>query len=200
MVRHIRSGSSLLKSFAGLGHAGKAAPEARLSSSLEVGPGWVRVGNRRRVDVGDRRTVQAYARANLAPHATHWNFDRVRNAAAARWNAALGGIAVEGGTPDQRVVMASAFYHALLAPTLLSDVDGRYPGLDGKIQQVPADAAAYSSYSLWDVYRAQLPLLTLVAPERSKHFVDDLIRQTAQSPFGPLVWPLQGKDINELYG
>ncbi len=142
----------------------------------------------------------AGARANLAPHATHWNFDRVRNAAAARWSAALGGIAVEGGTPDQRVIMASAFYHAQLAPTLLSDVDGRYPGLDGKIQQVPADAAAYSSYSLWDVYRAQLPLLTLVAPERSKAFVDDLIRQTAQSPFGPLVWPLQGKETGTMIG
>ncbi|MCP4737601.1 MAG: glycoside hydrolase family 92 protein, partial [Bosea sp.] len=131
---------------------------------------------------------------------THWNFDRVREAARARWDAALGRVAVEGGTQAQRVVMASALYHAQLAPTLLSDDDGRYPGLDGAIQRAPAGAAAYGSYSLWDVYRAQLPLLTLVAPERSKSFVDDLIRQTAESPFGPLVWPLQGKETGTMIG
>lgn len=61
MVRHIRSGGSMLKSFAGLGHAGESAPEVRLTNHLEVGPGWVRIGNRRRIDMADRRTVKAYA-------------------------------------------------------------------------------------------------------------------------------------------
>jgi len=88
--------------------------------------------------------------------------------------------------------MATALYHAQLAPTLCSDVDGRYVGLDRKIHRVPAGEAAYSTYSLWDTYRALHPLLTLIAPQQAKRLVDDLIRQAAQSPYGPLVWPLQG--------
>lgn len=61
MVRHVRSGGSMLKSFAGLGHAGESAPEVRLNQHIEVGPGWVRIGNRRRIDMTDRRTIKAYA-------------------------------------------------------------------------------------------------------------------------------------------
>ncbi|UYY58186.1 GH92 family glycosyl hydrolase [Sphingomonas sp. S2-65] len=142
----------------------------------------------------------AGARANLDAEARHWDFDRVRGAASARWKAALGAVQVEGGTADQRTILSSALYHAQVAPTLVSDVDGRYPALDGTVRAVPAEGAAFSSYSLWDTYRAVHPLLTLVAPERTKLLVDDLIRQTAQSPFGPLVWPLQGKETGTMIG
>lgn len=142
----------------------------------------------------------AGARANLAAEARDWDFDRVRRTAARRWAEALGAVTVEGGTADQRTIMASALYHAQLAPTLLSDRDGRYPALDGSVQRVPAGGAAYSSYSLWDTYRALHPLLTLIAPDRTKSLVDDLIRQTARSPFGPLVWPLQGKETGTMIG
>ncbi|NIJ20350.1 putative alpha-1,2-mannosidase [Sphingomonas naasensis] len=142
----------------------------------------------------------AGARANLAAEARHWDFDKVRRSAQARWAGSLGAIRVEGGSPDQRTIFATALYHAQVAPTLLSDVDGRYPGLDGKVQRAPAGEAAFSSYSLWDTYRALHPLLTLVAPERAKALVDDLIRQTAQSPYGPLVWPLQGRETGTMIG
>jgi len=142
----------------------------------------------------------AGARANLAAEARHWDFDKVRRDATARWSKALGSVQVEGGTPDQRTILSSALYHAQLAPTLLSDVDGRYPGLDGKTLTVPQGGAAFSTYSLWDTYRALHPLLTLVDPERTKLLVDDLIRQAAQSPYGPLVWPLQGKETGTMIG
>ncbi|WP_448662948.1 GH92 family glycosyl hydrolase [Sphingomonas sp. CJ20] len=142
----------------------------------------------------------AGARANLAAEARHWNFDRVRSAAGAQWQKALGTVQVEGGTPDQRTILSTALYHAQLAPTLLSDTDGRYPGLDGKTHIAPAGGAAFSTYSLWDTYRALHPLLTLIQPAHTKQLVDDLIRQTAQSPFGPLVWPLQGKETGTMIG
>jgi predicted alpha-1,2-mannosidase len=140
------------------------------------------------------------ARANLAAEAKHWDFDRVRRDAATLWSKSLGSVKVEGGTPDQRTILSSALYHAQLAPTLVSDVDGRYPGMDGKTQTVPAGGAAFSTYSLWDTYRALHPLLTLVAPEQTKMLIDDMIRQTAQSRFGPLVWPLQGKETGTMIG
>jgi len=142
----------------------------------------------------------AGARANLAAEAKHWDFDRIRRDAAALWSKSLGSVKVEGGTPDQRTILSSALYHAQLAPTLVSDVDGRYPGMDGKTQTVPRGGAAFSTYSLWDTYRALHPLLTLVAPAQTKLLVDDMIRQTAQSRFGPLVWPLQGKETGTMIG
>jgi predicted alpha-1,2-mannosidase len=142
----------------------------------------------------------AGARANLAAEARGWDFDAVRRAAARRWAEQLGAIAVEGGSADQRVIMASALYHAMLAPTLFSDVDGRYIGLDRQPQRVPAGERAFSTYSLWDTYRALHPLLTLVAPDQAGALVRDLVRQTQQSPYGPLVWPLQGVETGTMMG
>ena len=142
----------------------------------------------------------AGARANLTAEATHWSFDRVRRNAVARWQKALAAIQVRGGTADQRTIMASALYHAQVAPTLFSDVDGRYIGLDRKVHRAPKGGAAYSTYSLWDTYRALHPLLTIIAPDRVKSLVDDMIRQTAQSPYGPLVWPLQGVETGTMIG
>jgi predicted alpha-1,2-mannosidase len=141
----------------------------------------------------------AGARANLAADAGG-DFDTVRRAAARRWATELDTIRVEGGTADQRAIMASALYHALVAPTLFSDVDGRYVGLDRQVHTLPAGQHAYSTYSLWDTYRTLHPLLTIVAPDRAASLVADLIRQTQQSPYGPPVWPLQGVETGTMIG
>jgi len=61
MVRGVRSGSLELKALAGAGLAGPQAPEVRFGPSLEVGPGWIRHGNRRRVNVSDNRTISSFA-------------------------------------------------------------------------------------------------------------------------------------------
>jgi predicted alpha-1,2-mannosidase len=140
------------------------------------------------------------ARANLAAEARHWDFDRTRRAAARRWAEVLGQVKVSGGTTDQRIILSTALYHVRLAPTLFSDVDGRYVGLDKQVHRVPPGGAAYSTYSLWDTYRALHPLLTLIAPDRAKSLIDDMIRQTVQSPYGPLVWPLQGVETGCMIG
>jgi len=140
------------------------------------------------------------ARANLAAEARHWDFDRTRQAAARRWAEVLGEVKVSGGTADQRTVLSTALYHTRLAPTLFSDVDGRYVGMDRQVHRVPPGGAAYSTYSLWDTYRALHPLLTLIAPDRAKSLIDDMIRQTALSPYGPLVWPLQGVETGCMIG
>lgn len=142
----------------------------------------------------------AGARANLAAEASHWDFDRTRRAARAAWAAALDVVQVEGGTADQRTIMASALYHAQLAPTLFSDVDGRYVGMDKAVHRLPTGQAAYSTYSLWDTYRALHPLLTIVAPDHAASLVADLIRQSQQSPYGPPVWPLQAVETGCMIG
>jgi hypothetical protein len=67
MVRHVRCGPSTLKTLSGVGIAGPAAPETRFGADLEVGPGWVRRGNRRAVDAADRRIVEGYAQGPDGP-------------------------------------------------------------------------------------------------------------------------------------
>jgi predicted alpha-1,2-mannosidase len=142
----------------------------------------------------------AGARAALAAEAPGWDFDRAATAARRAWANELDSVRVEGGTPAQRTIMASALYHCFLAPTLFTDRDGRYVGMDKQVHQAPADTPAFSTYSLWDTYRALHPLLTLVQPERAAMFTRDLVRQTQQSPYGPPVWQLQGVETGCMIG
>ena len=140
------------------------------------------------------------AREALGAEAPGWNFDSAMNAARSAWASQLDRVRTSGGTPAQRTIMASALYHAFLAPTLFTDRDGRYVGLDRQIHQATTDEAAYSTYSLWDTYRALHPLLTLVQPEQAQLLIRDLCRQTAESPYGPPVWPLQGVETGTMIG
>jgi len=142
----------------------------------------------------------AGAKANLAAEANHWDFERIRKAAVERWWDKNFGVHVEGGTIDQQVIMASANYHTLIAPTLFSDVDGRYVGLDGQVHTLPAGQSAYSTYSTWDTYRALHPWLILTQPAQAKKLIEDVIRQTQQSLYGPPVWTLQGKETGIMIG
>ena len=140
------------------------------------------------------------AKAALAAEAPGWGFDKARMAARERWTKELNRVRVSGGTEAQRTIMASSLYHAFLSPTLFTDRDGRYMGLDHQVHQAPNGEFAYSTYSLWDTYRALHPLLTLVMPDQAGLFVRDLIRQTQQSPYGPPVWPLQGYETACMIG
>jgi predicted alpha-1,2-mannosidase len=141
----------------------------------------------------------AGARTNLAASLSA-DFDTARRQAVRGWAAALRVVEVDGGSDAARTIMATSLYHAMLAPTLFSDVDNRYRGFDGAVHSVPNGEAAYSTYSTWDTYRALHPLLTLVAPDRAKSLVRDLIRQTQQSPYGPPCWPLQGVETGTMIG
>jgi predicted alpha-1,2-mannosidase len=143
---------------------------------------------------------QEGALANLESEASGWNFDAASARARAIWREHLDLVKVEGGSTDQRVIMASALYHVLLAPTLFTDVDGRYMGLDRKIHDATGGARAYSTYSLWDTYRTLHPLLTLIQPHRAAEMTRDLLRQSVESPYGPPVWPLQGVETGTMIG
>jgi predicted alpha-1,2-mannosidase len=141
----------------------------------------------------------AGARAALA-EAPGWNFDQAAMAARRVWARQLDAVRVTGGTEAQRTILASALYHTMMGPTLFSDRDGRYMGLDQQVRTLPAGASAYSAYSLWDTYRALHPLMTLVRPDMAQRFVQDLIRQTQESPFGPPTWPLQARETGCMNG
>ena len=140
------------------------------------------------------------ARRNLEAEASGWTFDVCRLHAADAWRQMLGRISVSGGTQRQKEILYTSLYHSMCAPTLFDDIDGRYRGMDGNIHKLNADQNNYSTYSLWDTYRALHPLYTLMLPDRVTEIVNCLIRMANQSPAGPPIWPLQGVETFTMTG
>ncbi len=129
----------------------------------------------------------AGAVANLEAEAPDWDFDALRDRAKTQWAEELGRLKVDADA----VILANiytALYHSSMAPVVYSDVDGRTRGLDGNIHT--ADGFDnYSIFSLWDTYRAQHPLLTILQPQRSVDMVRSLLAHQQQSVHGVLpVW------------
>nr|WP_320021991.1 GH92 family glycosyl hydrolase [uncultured Draconibacterium sp.] len=123
------------------------------------------------VKVGISYTSIDGARKNLQEEIPGWDFDQTRKAASKTWNNELSKIKIDGASDDQKEIFYTSLYHSFLAQYISQDVDGKYRGSDGKIHT--ADGFDfYGSFSCWDTYRSQHPLLTLTAPEH----VDDFIR------------------------
>lgn len=130
--------------------------------------------------------------ANLDAEAPGWDFDGMRASAKRQWSEALGAVEAHG-TKAQRTSFYTALYHTLLGPTLFMDSDGRYRGPDNAVHQ--ADGwTNYSTFSLWDTYRALHPLTTLLQPpQRTNDFVNSLLASRRESPHGVLpVWSFHG--------
>ncbi len=140
------------------------------------------------------------ANKNLIAEIQGWDFEQVQHAAEDRWRQELNKIQIETTNLDQKKVFYSALYHTMVAPTLFDDVDGRYRGMDGKIHQLPKGQRNYTTFSLWDTYRAAHPLFTLIHPDRVPDMVNSLIRMAQESPAGMPVWPLQGKETGTMTG
>jgi len=130
--------------------------------------------------------------ANLDAEAPGWDFDGMRAAAKQQWSEALGAVEAQGSA-DERTRFYTALYHTLLGPTLFMDSDGRYRGPDNAVHQAKG-WTNYSTFSLWDTYRALHPLATLVQPpQRTNDFVNSLLASRRESPYGVLpVWSFHG--------
>lgn len=142
---------------------------------------------------------EAGAIANLESEGQGFDFDAQRAATRAAWNAALGVVDIEA-EPEMRTSLYTALYHALIAPSVHSDADGRWRGPDNGVHQ--ADFTVHSTFSLWDTFRAQHPLLTLLAPaERNTDIVNSLIAAQQVSPYGILpVWSFHGQETWTMIG
>lgn len=135
---------------------------------------------------------------NLIAEAPEDNFDKYIAETTNKWDKELGSIAVEGGTPDEQTSFYTALYHSMLAPTIYSDVDGRYFGPDKKIHK--ADGwTNYSSFSLWDTYRAAHPLYTIVDPEADGDMVNSFLAFYGQHGRLP-VWNFWGGETDMMLG
>ena len=114
------------------------------------------------------------ARKNLQAEVTTWDFDAIAAAARAQWERTLGDIQVQSTDRNFLETFYTAYYHVFLAPTLLSDVDGQVRGPDGEVHQVKG-FDYYSEFSLWDTFRAEHPLLTLVQPGRVNDMISTML-------------------------
>lgn len=110
------------------------------------------------------------AKENLQKEIPGWDFDKVHQQARDLWNKALNKIQIEGGTKEEKIVFYTALYHAMLDPRKLTDVDGKYPGGDGKIYNSQSFTKR-TIFSGWDVFRSEFPLQTIIDPS----FVNDMI-------------------------
>ncbi|GAB3037665.1 GH92 family glycosyl hydrolase [Oleiagrimonas citrea] len=144
------------------------------------------------VKVAISTVSEANAIANLDQDGKGWNFDARRAEARTEWEQALSAIDVDAPAAT-RTNFYTAMYHAMIAPNLAMDVNGQYRGPDHGIHQA-GEFTFYSTWSLWDVYRAQQPLMTLIQPNRRvASFVQSLVAAQQSSPFGILpVWAYQG--------
>ena len=140
------------------------------------------------------------AAMNLKAEQPDWDFARTRKAAQDRWRAQLSRVDVEIADPGQRRIFYTSLYHMLLGPQIFDDVDGSYRGMDAQIHKVPAGQHNYTTFSLWDTFRAAHPAYTLFQADRVPDFVNTLIRMAEQSPAGMAVWPLQGTETGTMTG
>lgn len=168
------------------------------------------------------------AKDNLRLENPNWDFDSVRQAAAAAWESELRKIVVQGGTEEAKSVFYTSLYHTKLAPTILSDISGAYRGPDSQIHRVLSgsnirsgnlvtsasesendnsyDANTsfspdyYSTFSIWDTFRAAHPLLTILNPDRVKDMMRTFLahadHQGGLLPF----WPLAGVETRTMPG
>ena len=138
------------------------------------------------------------ARKNLEAEVPGWDFDAVRMKAEETWNTELGKIDIEGGSREQQTTFYSALYHAMIAPNLFSDVDGSYRGMDGKIRRAEG-FEMYTVFSLWDTFRAEHPLLTLIDQKRTLDFIKSLLAKYDESGVLP-VWELASNETWTMIG
>ena len=132
------------------------------------------------------------ARQNMEQEAPHWDFDRYVAAADADWEKQLGKIEVKG-TEVQKEIFYTALYHTMIQPNTMSDVNGEYMAADYTTRKVANTETHYTTFSLWDTFRASHPLYTLLEPERVTDFVKSMIRQYEYYGYLP-IWQLWGQD------
>ncbi|WP_404336250.1 GH92 family glycosyl hydrolase [Sphingomonas sp. MMS12-HWE2-04] len=128
------------------------------------------------------------------------DFDAIRARTRATWDDALGAVDLTAPAPVKKTLY-TALYHSLMAPSILSDADGRYRGPDDQVHAAKG-FTFHSTFSLWDTFRAEHPLLLLVQPEKKNaDFINSLIASQQYSPFGILpVWQFQGRETWTMIG
>ncbi len=165
--------------------------------------GWVKFADKEvDVQVGISYVSLENAKENLtAELAPTDTVDEVAEAAFEKWNDQLGKISVSGGTDNELTTFYTALYHSYLHPNLTSDVNGEYKGFDQEIHTISdSQEAQYATFSGWDAYRSQIPLIALVEPDRASDIATSLYNQAVQNGGVWDRWTHNSGDIHVMVG
>ncbi|MBE6346426.1 MAG: glycoside hydrolase family 92 protein [Lentimicrobiaceae bacterium] len=138
------------------------------------------------------------AKKNLASEITDFDFDALAQKTYQYWNDELNRININTVVnAEDKDIFYTSLYHCFIVPNLFSDVDGRYRAHDKKIYQ--SDRPRYTVFSLWDTFRTEHPLLTLVQRERSIDIINTFINNYETGGLLP-VWELAANETNCMIG
>ncbi len=136
--------------------------------------------------------------ANMEKELPGWDFDKTVADADRLWDDELGKVRIKGGTPDERKIFYTSLYHTMIAPSEFSDVNGDYRGADGEVKHNPG-FNCYTTYSLWDTYRAAMPLLSIIQPQRYADMINTMTAICDEQGRLP-VWHLWGCETDCMVG
>lgn len=155
-------------------------------------------GEQIEVRMGVSFTSIANARENLDKEQADLSFDTARENARNEWNKNLSAIEVEGGTEEQKTIFYTAFYHLLIHPNILQDVNGDYPLIENAgIGRTTRNR--YTVFSLWDTYRNVHQMMTLLFPDRQMDMIDTFINMYKEWGWLPK-WELFGRETMTMEG
>lgn len=137
------------------------------------------------------------ARLNMETELPAWNFDRTVADARAAWNGELSKIRIKSGDESVKRIFYTALYHSMIAPSVFCDVNGDYRGADGA--GMKGEFTNYTTFSLWDTYRAAHPLMTVIHPEKMPDIINTMLHIYKQQGKLP-VWHLMGCETNCMVG
>lgn len=149
------------------------------------------------IKVGLSAVSIANAKQNLKEEIPDWDFRKVVDAADEAWNEALAKVKIETSDAVARRIFYTSMYHSMIAPSVFSDVNGEYRGADGKVYK--GDFNNYTTFSLWDTYRAAHPLMTIIHKDMLTDIANTLVniyRQQGKLP----VWHLMGNETDCMVG
>lgn len=138
------------------------------------------------------------AQTNLLLEQPGWDFDGTVAAADKAWNEALSKVRMTASDSHTMCTFYTALYHTMIAPSVFDDADGRYRGADGKMHDYDG-FQNYTTFSLWDTYRAQMPLMTIIHPEKVNDMVNTMLHIYDQQGKLP-VWHLMGCETDCMVG
>ncbi len=138
------------------------------------------------------------AKENLAAELPHWDFEQTIANADQAWNEKLNKIQIKTKDESVKRIFYTSLYHTMIAPSLFMDVNGEYRGSDGKTYH-SEKFTNYTTFSLWDTYRAAHPLMTIIHPEKVDDIINTMIHIYEQQGKVP-VWHLMGCETDCMVG
>lgn len=135
---------------------------------------------------------------NIRVEIPNWNFEEVVKKAENKWNKELSRIEIQTKSAKNKRIFYTSMFHALIHPSLFNDSNGDYMGADKKSKKNPG-YSTYSVFSTWDTYRAEHPLLTLIAPQRVNDIINSMLAIFDEQGHLP-IWHLNANETNTMVG